>query len=246
MSETAPVTTSSDRPILELRHAECESPGSYGAGLAGLAAISTVRAWRDPIPEEPAAYSAILVLGGPMGVGDGARFPWLDDEIAFLKQAVAHNVPIWGACLGSQLLATALGARVDRAPVPELGVVDITLTDDGRTDPVWHAAHGSNFPALQWHFDTFEVPDGATLLASSAQCAHQVFRYGPHMGVQFHLEVDAALLDDWLAVPEYRTELTEALGADGVERVIADVARTEDLTRALAISAIRHWYTQFH
>ncbi|MFW0796077.1 type 1 glutamine amidotransferase [Gordonia sp. CPCC 205515] len=231
------------RPILELRHAECEGPGSYGSGLAGLASIHTVRAWREQIPDDPRAFSAILVMGGPMGVSDGATHPWLDDEITFLKRAVAQDVPIWGACLGSQLLATALGATVSAAPIPELGVVDVTLTDDGRRDPVWSAVDGPDFPALQWHFDTFEIPAGATLLASSADCAHQAFRHGPHVGVQFHLEVDAALLDEWLAVAEYRAELVDVLGEDGLKRVIADVARTEDLTRALATTAIRQWYT---
>ncbi|MGV9710524.1 type 1 glutamine amidotransferase [Gordonia sp. NPDC003424] len=231
-------------PVLELRHAECESPGSYGAGLMGLAPVTTVRAWRDPIPDDPASYSAILVMGGPMGAGDTALLPWLDDELTFLKSAVAQDVPVWGACLGAQLLARALGARVYRATTPELGVVDIALTDAGRRDPVWGTDAEPEFPALQWHFDTFDLPEGATLLASSETCAHQVYRHGPHMGVQFHLEVDVALFDQWLAVDEYRSELLAVVGPDGLSRTIADVARIQEITRSRAADAIRRWYQQ--
>ncbi|AZG44897.1 type 1 glutamine amidotransferase [Gordonia insulae] len=231
--------------ILELRHAECESPGAYGAGLVDVASIHTVRAWRDPIPDDPAPYAAIIVMGGPMGTDDGPSIPWIDDEIALLRRAIAAGTPIWGACLGSQLLASALGAEITTGPAPEMGIVDITLTDDGLHDPVWSGHGDTTFPALQWHFDTFAVPEGATLLASSAAYPNQLFRHGSCYGIQFHLEVDAVVLEDWLAVDDYRTELIDLLGTDGVAHTVEEMSRIEGVTVPLAMSAIRRWFDLF-
>jgi GMP synthase (glutamine-hydrolysing) len=228
--------------ILELRHAECESPGALGAGLADRARIETVRMWAEPLPADPADVDGILVMGGPMGADDGPTVPWIDEEIAFLRRAVDLGVPIWGACLGSQLLATALGAGVTTGPAPEIGVLDVTLTDEGRHDPVWSGLGAATFPALHWHFDTFSLPPGAHLLASSAAYSHQLFRHGPHYGVQFHLEVDSPLLREWLAVDEYRAELRATLGDDGVERLTADVADAARVTHPMAVAAIRRWF----
>ncbi|MGW5522565.1 type 1 glutamine amidotransferase [Gordonia sp. NPDC003950] len=225
--------------VLELRHAECESPGAYLAGLDEVADVRTVRSWCEPMPDDPTDFDAILVMGGPMGANDGPTLPWIDAEIAFLTDAIAAGIPIWGVCLGSQLLARALGAAVRTGPEPELGIADVTLTADAATDPVW--AGTATIPAMHWHYDTFDLPGGATLLGSSKLCAHQLFRHGPHYGVQFHLEVDTALFDEWLGVPEYRRELESALGPDGPAGIRADVARAQQITRPLAATAIRRW-----
>ena len=190
--------------VLELRHAECESAGAYRSGLEPVATIDTVRVWCEPLPADPSDYSAILVMGGPMGANDGPTIPWIDDEIAFVRAAIDAGIPVWGACLGSQLLAKALGAAVSTGEAPELGICEVTMTDAGSTDPVWSAVDSSDLAVLQWHYDTFDLPAGATLLASSPAYAHQLFRYGNCYGVQFHLEVDTELFDGWLDVPEYR------------------------------------------
>lgn len=227
--------------ILELRHAEPESPGSYTDSLVRHGGITTVRVWQEPLPADPAAFDAIVVMGGGMGVNDADTIAWIGDEIGFLRRAVEAEVPIWGVCLGSQLLAAALGAEVTTGPVGEVGVCQVTWNEAGRADPVWTGLSPTTFPVMQWHFDTFALPDGATLLASSDRYPHQVFRHGNSYGVQFHLEVDTPLLDAWLAVPHYRTELENALGVDGPDRVSADIARVQTTTAAMATTAMTRW-----
>ncbi len=97
-------------------------------------------------------------MGGPMGVGDQGEVEWLASEIEYIRDLVESDVPVWGVCLGSQLLAAALGARVYTGAVPEVGVEEITLTVEGRQDPVWGDLP-STFPAMQWHSDTFDIPE---------------------------------------------------------------------------------------
>ena len=169
-------------PILELRHIECEPPGSYLPTLEKYGPIHTVRLWEESVPADPADYAAIIVMGGPMGANDGGALPWIDDEIDFLRRAVDAGVGVWGVCLGAQMLAAALGARVYTGPVPEVGVVDVTLTEAGRADPVWGEMGDVAIRALQWHSDTFELPPSATLLARSTAYPNQVFRAGRSYG----------------------------------------------------------------
>lgn len=230
--------------ILELRHAECETPGTYLPSLTAVAEVVTVRAWRDPLPTDPTAFAAIVVMGGPMGADDGPTLPWIDDELAFLRSAITHDVPIWGVCLGSQLLAVALGAQIAAAPTPELGVAPVALTDAGRDDPVWGFADAA-FPALHWHFDTFTLPPGATLLATTPNCPHQLFRHGSHYGIQFHLEVDAPLVAEWLDDEGNLRELEEAAGPGSAARMAGEVAHIEPVTAPMAADAMRRWLDAF-
>lgn len=229
-------------PLLELRHIECEPPGSYLPLLDKYGLLETVRTWEQPIPADPRDFAAVIVMGGPMGANDGTAVPWIDQEIAFLRHAVDADVAVWGVCLGAQLLAAALGARVYTGAVPEVGVCDITFSEAAATDPVWGevAARGS-LSALQWHSDTFDLPSGAELLGSSAAYPQQLFRYGRSYGVQFHLEADATLAEQWLAVPEYRQALDAAIGAAAVPDLVARIAAAQDATTAAAATAMRSW-----
>ncbi|AQA05773.1 glutamine amidotransferase [Mycobacterium sp. MS1601] len=223
--------------ILELRHIECEPPGSYAPVLDKFAPVRTVRLWTEPVPDDPTDFAAIIVMGGPMGAGDGAEVPWIDREISFLRRAVDADVPVWGVCLGAQLLAAALGARVRTGPAPEVGMVDVTFT--GAADPVWPDL--DVLPVLQWHSDTFDLPAGATLLASSTAYPQQLFRYGRSYGVQFHLEADVALAQQWLAVPEYRSALESTIGAGAVPDFMEAIAASEDSAADLAQAVILRW-----
>lgn len=162
-------------------------------------------------------YDALVVLGGPMNVDEGDRHPHLRTEIELLQEATARDMPVLGICLGAQLLARALGAEVTRNPVKELGWHDIALTSEGLRDPVLSALPPTG-RIFQWHGDTFGLPQGATLLASSPACAHQAFRWGRHAyGLQFHLEVDAALVDRWVRV--HRQELLQTQGPAAADAI---------------------------
>jgi GMP synthase (glutamine-hydrolysing) len=180
---------------LVLQHGESEGAGLVGAVLeeAGVE-LDIRRFWkRDPLPA-PDGYDLVLALGGPMSANDEP----LRDEAALLGAASRSGRFTVGICLGSQLLARALGASVTRGPAPEIGVYPLTLTDDGKREPMLAGLDGA--PMFHWHYDTWALPDGAVLLASSARYRNQAFRVGERtFGVQFHPECDRSTRLDWAA-----------------------------------------------
>lgn len=230
-------------PILELRHIECEPPAGYSSALDRLATVTTVRCWQDPLPGDPTAYAGIIAMGGPMGVGDADSITWLASEIAFLREALDAGVPVWGVCLGSQLLAAALDAEVYPGELPEVGVLEVTFADDAAADPVWGEVAGAaaTLPALQWHSDTFDLPAGSRLLASSDSYPHQMFRYDRSYGIQFHLEADSSLASSWLDVDDYRHALEQVLGDTAAPGLIADIAAVEGRTIPVAHDVMTRW-----
>lgn len=236
------VTDVADLPILELRHVECEGPGAYAQYLSAAAPVHTVRLWKEPLPNH-VNFAAVIAMGGPMGANDRHRVEWIDEEIAYLARAVETRVPVWGVCLGAQLLAAALGARVYTGAVPEVGVLDVEMTSAAEVDPVW-AALPRSFRALQWHGDSFDLPDGAVRLASSPAYANQLFRHGNSYGVQFHLESDLASAGQWLEIPEYVTSLEQAHGAGAAERLLMDIEASEPWTVQHAGTVMQGWLSR--
>ena len=154
-------------------------------------------------------YDGLVVLGGPMGVGDVDRHPHLKTEMAVIERAIADGKPVLGICLGAQLTAAALGARVRKNPSREIGWYAVHPTEHAPHDPLF--AHVRDPEMLfQWHGDTFEVPSGGTHLASSEACAAQAYRYGDNVyGLQFHLEVDQPMVERWLGVGALQREMAE-------------------------------------
>ncbi|WP_439032366.1 type 1 glutamine amidotransferase [Gordonia terrae] len=235
--------------VLEIRHADSEPPGAYGPALDEVAEVTTLRIWREPVPVDLAGVDAIIVLGGAMGVGDAERLPWITEEIALLARAVEAGIPVWGVCLGAQMLTKALGGEVFTGPSPELGVRPVTFNDAGLADPVWgpalHAAgHHDEIDTVHWHFDACRLPAGADLLASSAQCDTQLYRKGNCYGVQFHLEAGGALVSDWLSHPESRADVVEVLGDAATDRFIDEAGAVEVVTTPLARGVMHRWLTE--
>jgi len=154
--------------------------------------------------------AGLIFMGGPMSANDDLAY--LRHEIACIRQAVDRGQPVLGVCLGSQLLAKALGARVYKNSAKEIGWFDVELTDSGRRDPV---LSGLDSPetVFHWHGETFDLPDGADWLAYSEQCRHQAFRVGSiTYGLQFHLEVTPEMIADWCRQDENCGDVRE-LGA---------------------------------
>jgi GMP synthase-like glutamine amidotransferase len=202
--------------VLVLQHIACEPPGVYEDVLLERGA----RIERVEVDEHDAlpswrGFDAIVAMGGPMSVNDEDAFPWLRDEKALVSEAVRAGTPFWGVCLGVQLLASSLGARVYAGPEPEVGVLPVELTDDALGDPVF-AGLPRTLPTLQWHGDTFDLPDGAVRLAGSPAYPNQAFRFERAYGVQFHLEVSPAMAREWAEVPEYAASLERTVGADAL------------------------------
>ena len=157
-------------------------------------------------------YRGLIVLGGPMNVEDHPQRPHLRNEMIAIERMLEQGKPVLGICLGAQLLAHVLGAPVRRNEVPEIGWYPLQKTAEGVADPVL-APLQAETPVFQWHGCRFDIPDGATHLARSAQCEQQAFRYGDNAyGFQFHLEMDEPLIERWLATPGYRAELERREG----------------------------------
>jgi GMP synthase (glutamine-hydrolysing) len=176
-----------------------EGPGAIAEAIAASGRDCTVvRVDRDealPSPDEVGEMAGLVVLGGPMSVHDDLA--WLPAERRLLKEAVAAFIPVLGVCLGAQQLAASLGAEVTQGPAPEIGVGEVHLTPESSGDALFGPAP-TPLPCFHWHGDTFTLPPGAALLASSEAYPHQAFRVGPSAyGLQFHVEVSAALAGHW-------------------------------------------------
>jgi GMP synthase (glutamine-hydrolysing) len=151
------------------------------------------------VPTSLAGARGLLVMGGPMGVYEADGFPHLRDEMRLVERAMADGVPVLGVCLGSQLVAAALGARVVRAPVREIGWREVRLRDAAQDDALWKGIP-PRFTPLHWHGDVFDLPAGAVSLASSEATEHQAFRFGARTwGILFHLEMRAADVEAMVA-----------------------------------------------
>ncbi|MDN5514935.1 MAG: gamma-glutamyl-gamma-aminobutyrate hydrolase family protein [Pseudomonas sp.] len=181
-----------------LQHVPFEGVGSMAEWFqARGAAVHYTRFFEaDARLPDPASCDLIVAMGGPMSVNDEAELPWLIEEKAFLRQAIEQGIPVLGICLGAQLIASALGARVQPNAQAEIGWF-----------PVWRAESVGEgyfvFPdrveLLHWHGETSDLPEGARLLASSEACRHQAFQLGQRViGLQCHPEMTPAIMADLL------------------------------------------------
>jgi GMP synthase (glutamine-hydrolysing) len=232
---------------LVVQHIRCEPPGVFTdvLGRHGIPIETVELDEGDPLPDWR-GVDLVVVMGGPMGVYDEAEHPWLAAEKKWIAAAVRAAVPYFGVCLGAQLLAASLGAAVRTGSTPEVGVLPVTLTEAGQADPVLSVL-GREFDALQWHGDTFDVPDGAVCLGSSAAYPHQALRFGDvAYGVQFHIEVTGQMFAQWGQVPAYAASAQAALGASGFDSLARAFAGS---TEAMAESADRmfdSWLRRVH
>jgi GMP synthase-like glutamine amidotransferase len=180
-----------------LQHVPFEGPGSIASWLERRRAeVTCTRFYQRPDLPDPATLDLLVVLGGPMSVNDEQTLPWLIAEKRFVGAAVSAGTAVLGICLGAQLIASALGARVYPGAEKEIGWFPVFAAEppDGRF----------SFPAMlrvfHWHGETFDLPDGASLLASSPACRHQAFQFGERtIGLQFHLETTPASVETLVA-----------------------------------------------
>jgi GMP synthase-like glutamine amidotransferase len=183
----------------------------------------------------PNRTDAVIILGGVMGVHDDSACPFLLAVKGCLERLLANGTPLFGICLGGQLLADVAGGVVSSNRCGEKGLVEVTLTDAGATDRIF-AGIDRRFPVFQWHNDSFTIPGGAELLAFSSVCQGQAFRIGNAWGVQFHPEVNRAIVADWSRRHPKRLQLTgEFAAAEAEHQALA----RHLLANFLAIAGIR-------
>jgi GMP synthase (glutamine-hydrolysing) len=186
------------RSCLVLRHVAFEGLGVLAAQLHADGFVTrNCEIGVDAFPaDEIQSCDLLVVLGGPIGVYETEAYPFLIEETEAIGARLAEKKPTLGICLGAQLIAAALGARVAPGPAKEIGYAPITLTDEGRASPLAALEGGM---ALHWHGDAFDLPAGAQRLAFTSVCPNQAFALGSHaLGLQFHAEVEPSALEAWL------------------------------------------------
>lgn len=195
----------STNPVaLVIQHEDDAPLGYLGEWLADAeVAVEVFKPYSgQKLPENLKGYSGLVVLGGAMGVHDEAECPWLVEAKVLLRMAAQEQVPTLGVCLGGQLLADATGGRVERSDIAEIGVCSISLLEEAQDDELLSKVSNVGIPVLvpQYHQDAIvELPEDATLLASSDDCRVQAFRIGANVwGVQFHPETNKEIMADWL------------------------------------------------
>jgi len=190
-------------------------------------------------------YAALIVLGGPMNADQIDSYPNLLTEVEIIREAVARDMSVLGICLGAQLLAKALGGKVSRNEIREIGWYDVDLSEAGRTDPVM-SSFAAQQEVFQWHEDGIDLPAACELLASSPASPVQAFRYGEHAyGFQFHLEANEPLIERWLDVPIHAEVLDAEQGHIDANVIRAKIATSVGPLKELSKATFSRWIDRF-
>ena len=228
------------KTVLTVRHVAFEDLGSFAAvferqGYAVTYAEAGMDGLADAARREP---DILVVLGGPIGVNDVSDYPFLRDEIALLERRAKSGRPTLGICLGAQLMARALGARVYPAKAKEIGWAPIALSERGRASCLAHLVPKGE-PVLHWHGDTFDLPDGAVRLASTEICSNQAFAWGPAwLALQFHAETTPRGLERWFI--GHTVEIAATPGVS-LARLRADTAKWGPSLEARGAACLERW-----
>jgi GMP synthase-like glutamine amidotransferase len=193
--------------VLILKNIESEGPGTMEDFLRDMRVpYRVVEMMREDLPPAEDA-DTLVILGGPMSVNEADLYPFITKEETLVKEFIRTGKRVFGVCLGAQVMAKALGARVYPGPQKEIGWYDIELREDGMLDPLMnklavHPGAGDyrkKFKVFHWHGETFDLPPGAVWLAESELYPHQAFRYGSHAyAFQYHIEVRKEMILEWL------------------------------------------------
>lgn len=232
-------SSNGNRPVVVLQHAKSETPGLIEGALQSKAkALQYVRTFEgQAIPRNADEYAALIVMGGPMGVYETDRYPFLVQEMKLIEGFLKNRLPVLGVCLGSQLLAATLGAKVQKGRQKEVGWYPIELSENGRRDVLWQELP-SRFVGFHWHGDIFDLPPDACLLASSGITPVQAYRYDIGVyGILFHLEVTENHIRGMLH--EFGDEIREENMS--VEKILEDTNRHVPTLQRIGMTIFSRW-----
>jgi GMP synthase (glutamine-hydrolysing) len=220
-----------------VQHLAIETIGTFGPLLEELGyQLKVYLAGRDDLDEiDPRAPDLAVIMGGPIGVYDVNDYPFLHSELKWLRERLSADLPTLGICLGAQLIATALDARVFPGRLTELGWGEIWSAEGTQNHPVAELCSGR---VLHWHGDTFDLPAGAQLLASSADYPHQAFSLGRALALQFHVEVEPVGLEQWFI--GFTGDIRKQ-GSNTLESLRRDTRVEAPAVKARAETFLRRW-----
>ena len=184
------------KPVAIFRHSRTEGPGYFATYLdaRGIPWKLVKLDEGEPVPKDPNAFSGLVFMGGPMSVNDD--LPWIPPVLSLIRDASSSEVPVLGHCLGGQLMSKALGGKVGRNPVKEIGWGEVQVADH----PVardWFGADLKSFESFHWHGETFSIPEGAVRIMGNRNCENQGFVIGRNLGMQCHVEMTEQLIESW-------------------------------------------------
>ncbi|MDR2625190.1 MAG: type 1 glutamine amidotransferase [Zoogloeaceae bacterium] len=228
-------------PVAIFRHSPTEGPGYFAIFLE-----SRRIPWKlipldagARIPERADAWSGLCFMGGPMSVNE--ELPWIAPVCALIRDAIEKGIPVLGHCLGGQLISKALGGTVGKNPVPEIGWSVL----NGGKDAVsrhWLGDYvGGTLDVFQWHRETFSLPEGATLLAENACCAHQIAALGPHLALQCHIEMLPEMIEEWCGHWQEEVTATPPPSVQTPERIQAELPQRLPALRRVADQLYGVW-----
>lgn len=183
------------KPVAVFQHCHNVRPGHFASFLLARRVPFELIAIDQgaPLPASIEAFSGLCFMGGPMSVNDD--LPWIAQELDLIRAAMVADLPVIGHCLGGQLMSKALGVAVTRQPVKEIGWGEVTPTDTAEARD-WLGERGS-FQVYQWHGESFALPPGAVRILEGDVCTNQAWVKGPHLAMQFHIEMTDELIADW-------------------------------------------------
>ena len=222
-----------NKPVAVIRHRGVEGLGTIQNVLADRSIpYIYIDTWKDRIPRDAADYRALIILGGPMGVYEQDTYPFIEKELSLIRKARDAKLPVIGICLGSQMIAQALGGRVYKGGTKEIGWYDIHFTAQASRDPLFSSVEAvkgnpATMKVFQWHGDTFDLPGDAVVLAGSQLYANQAFRIDTIYGLQFHIEIREADIKAW--IDEYKAELDTLKTSIDVSMILEDAKKYSGL-----------------
>ena len=229
------------KPIAIFRHLACEGPGYLSTVLERhKLPFQLIRIDADDaVPDTIDDFSALVFMGGPMSVNDD--LPWIAAELALIRAALDRRLPLLGHCLGGQLIAKAMGARVAPMGYREIGwhTIDVSDSDFARA---WHPGLDGRFTAFHWHGERFDLPAGATRLFQSELCDNQGFFLQHTLALQFHVEMTAEMVREWAEL--YQDELTPGqAGIQSAAQMLDNIEQNIQRLQSLADTLYAQWLT---